>query len=283
MSRSATCSISCAPSSKTSRSRRSASSRVRASSIPSEHRRAIASSTRRTSSDFASSCASNASTSFRLKVIKERLVGDRQRRSIRSTRFATAGAGTRREDQAGFRREGEAEEAQGQGAHGGAIVRDDAPRGGVGFGPGHDRSGTRRHRARRIRPLPHRSDPHPHRAREGGRDHRRGARPARGIRARHARAHVTRSGAVRRRRARDRPRRVELPAARDRGAAPPHVPRVRRTGSGPVRAGAACPTCASATPKRRRARARRSASFPGLGRQLRTALLRQAVRRSLSG
>ena len=63
--RSATCSISCATSSPTSRSRRSASSRVRVSSIPSARRRATASSTRPTSSGCASSCASSASTSCR--------------------------------------------------------------------------------------------------------------------------------------------------------------------------------------------------------------------------
>ena len=124
----------------------------------------------------------------------------------------------------------------------------------------------------------------PRRAGPGRRAHRRGARPARGVRARRAHAHGTRDRvlfdedalAVARIAA-------GLHAARHRAAPPPHVPRVRRTRSRRSSNRCCCRTAASATPKRRRARPRRSASSPASAASLRTVMLRQAVRRGLGG
>ena len=126
-----------------------------------------------------------------------------------------------------------------------------------------------------------RGDPHPRRARAGRRDHRRRARPARGVRARHAQRTRRAIGVLFDEDA--------LAIARvassfmRHGIEARHLRMYRAFAEREAACSSrcCCRTAASATPRRRRARARRSASCPGLGRQLRTALLRQAVRRSL--
>ena len=105
------------------------------------------------------------------------------------------------------------------------------------------------------------------------RHHRRRARPARGIRARHARRTRRATGcSSTRTRSRSRASRASFMRHGDRGrgtcACTARSPNAKRACSSRC----CCRTGASATPKRRPARARRSASSSGLGRQLRTAL-----------